>query len=406
VSVALSTPGTASNSRYLGQPQQRPPNLAPSAGLAGPFRGPYPTYGMPPRSVIQGGYVPGLQPTNHRAAAAQQAQAQSLVPQPSPAYLQQRAQSTFPFAGGLGQPQHQQSTLQQHTSNPASQLSQLQQQQQPNGPSSTQPSHLPPSSATPSISGTAPSVSSASEVGFDPNDFPALGSTPSNVTTSSTPNGSAGNGTATSYASQAGTGVLLATSSGASGASGLGLSGVSSAVGATGSTNQPRDFTPDDFPALGGQVHPQSQPQPPTVTSHPPQPSQNQDNHAHPPGLNGFQHGSDHSLQHRPPNLLGSLGNGGVPQSTPGMLNLGPTQARAVHPGFQQSQSEAEKQQHQQRVSVVVDLLAPSLRPPSPVRTATRRVRPPCVHSQSAFILNNTNRGWHLSDTDCRTTTQ
>ena len=334
-----------------GQPQQRPPNLAPNAGLAGPFRGPYPSYGMPPRSVIQGGYVPGLQPNNHRATTTQQSQSQNMVPQPSPGFLPQRGQSTFPFGGALAQTQsqHQQPTLQQHPPNP----SQLSQQQQANGSSNSQPPHLPQNTTTPSLSGTAPSVSSASEVGFDPNDFPALGSTPSNINSSSTTNGAIGNGTATSYASQAGTGVLLGTASGAGAASGTAVGGMSSAIGTAGSTNQPRDFTPDDFPALSGQVHSQTQSQAQNATSHPPPLNQNQESHPHPPGLNGFQH-SDHSQQHRQ-TLLGSLGSGVVlQQGTPGMLNLGPTQARNVHPGFQQGQAEADKQQ--QRVSVAVDV--------------------------------------------------
>jgi CCR4-NOT transcription complex subunit 2 len=50
---------------------------------------------------------------------------------------------------------------------------------------------------------------------------------------------------------------------------------------------------------------------------------------------------------------LGTLGSSVLQQATPGMLNLGPSQARNVHPGFQQGQTEAEKQQH--RVSVVID---------------------------------------------------
>lgn len=98
--------------------------------------------------------------------------------------------------------------------------------------------------------------------------------------------------------------------------------------------NQPRDFTPDDFPALGGQGSGQNQ-----------NPNQSSDHsHQPPPGLNGFHHNTmDHSSQqqqqqHRQ-NLLGSIQQPG----TPGMLNIG-AQARNVHPGFQQTQSEAEKQ--------------------------------------------------------------
>jgi CCR4-NOT transcription complex subunit 2 len=179
-------------------------------------------------------------------------------------------------------------------------------------------------------------------VGLDPNDFPALGSAPANNNNnSSSTNGNAGNGVTTSYASQAGTGVPLG------GAGGTSAGVVGSGVGGAGSgnLNQLRDFTPDDFPALGGQSHTQGQTQNPP--SHPTQQNPNQENHPHPPGLNGFQH-TDH-LQHRQ-NLLGALGGNGL---TPGMLNL--AQARSVHPGFQQGQTEAEKQQ--QRVSVAVGVL-------------------------------------------------
>ena len=284
---------------------------------------------MQPRNVnvLQGGgYVPGLQQNNHRTPA-QQAQAQSMVPQPTPTFIQQRGQSSFAFAGGLGQ--HQPSTpLQQQQQQ---QLPSQQQQHQTNGTSNTLLPHL---AQTPSL-GTAPSTSSASEVGLDPNDFPALGSTPANNNNSTNGNnGNSGGSATTSYASQAGTGVPL----GGAGGTVAGAGGISGAVGAAGNASQSRDFTPDDFPALGGQTQNQSS------ASHPPQ---NQDNHPHPPGLNGFQH-TDHSQQHRQ-NLLGALG--GVPQGTPGMLNLGPTQTRNVHPGFQQGQTEVEKQQ--QRVSLL-----------------------------------------------------
>lgn len=103
---------------------------------------------------------------------------------------------------------------------------------------------------------------------------------------------------------------------------GAGTNGGQAASGVGG--NQPRDFTPDDFPALGGQ------------TSHQQQPSQSNAD-SHPPGLNGFQQHGDQ--QHRQ-SLLGSLTGGQTPsQQQPGLLNLG--QARNVHPGFQ---VDAEKQ--------------------------------------------------------------
>lgn len=273
-----------------------------------------------------------------------------MVPQPSPGFIQQRVQSNFAFGGSLGQAQgqgqqHQQSTLlqQQHSTTPQS----SQQQQQSNGTSNSLPPHL---TQTPSLPGTAPSVSSASEVGLDPNDFPALGSTPAINNNSSSSNGNVANNVTTSYASQAGTGVLLGGATGAGvGTVGTGAGGLSGAAVGVGNS-QPRDFTPDDFPALGGQAQTQTQAQ--NASSHHLQ--QNQENHPHPPGLNGFQH-TDHSQQHRQ-TLLGSLGgSGAMGLQTPGMLNLGPAQARNVHPGFQQGQTEAEKQQ--QRVSVIVDKL-------------------------------------------------
>lgn len=217
-----------------GQPPQRPPNLGPSPGIAGSFRPPYPSnYGLAPRSVMPG------YPTapNHRA--------QSI---PSPNFLQQQRGQTYPFGGTL--------------------VSQQQQQNAPLGATNQT------NSTTPNL-GTAHSVSSASEVGLDPNDFPALGSTPSANTASNN-----ANTTTTSYASQASTAVQP---------------GV---VGQTGTTaSQTRDFTADDFPALGGNNPQQS--------------------HDHPPGINGF---SDQS--HR--------------QQQPGVLNIGPQR-------LQSFQSEAEK---------------------------------------------------------------
>ncbi|KAF9499097.1 hypothetical protein BDN71DRAFT_273754 [Pleurotus eryngii] len=256
-----------------GQPQQRPPNI-PNPALAGQFRPPYPSYGMPPRSVgvLPGSFVPGLQRTPTTP---------NVGPQASPAFIQQRAQNSFTsFPGGLGQQiqQQQQQSSQQHQH----------QQQQTNGTSNSMQTHL---SQTPSLGG-APSASSASEVGLDPNDFPALGSTPAN----SSSNGA--NGATASYASQAGTGGV----------------GTSIAPTTNGGNANQQSFTPEDFPALGGQSQTQS--------SH--------DSLPHPPGLNGFPT----SEQHRQ-NLLGSLGG------VPGVLNLSPAQARNVHPGFQESDKQS-----------------------------------------------------------------
>ncbi|KAJ3936053.1 MAG: NOT2 family protein [Lentinula lateritia] len=248
-----------------GQTQQRPPNIAPNPALAGQYRSPY-AYGLaPPRTVnvMQGGFVPGLPTNNHRAATQQTSQ--GILPPPT--FMQQRGQNNFGFGGPLGQ----------HQSVQQSQL---------NGTSNSLPPHL---SQTPSLGNSAPSVSSTSELGLDPNDFPALGSTSTNNNNGNgNNNGSVASSVTTSYASQAGTG----------------MGGSTPAISGTGGTasNQTRDFTPDDFPALGGQSQSQN----------------NQDSSLpHPPGLNGFDQ------QHRQ-NLLGTL------QGTPGMLNLGP-QGRNAH---------------------------------------------------------------------------
>lgn len=271
---------------HAGQPPQRPPSLGPNPALGGPFRTPYPTYGIPPRNVMPG--YPAL-PT-HRTT-------QNVVPQPSPNYIQQRGgQSGFPFVGGLQQQQQSQTSSQHANQNPLSHTSHQHQQppsQQGSTPTPSLPAHLQQNSA-PSL-GTAPSVSSASEVGLDPNDFPALGSTPTSLNTPSTTN-------ATSYASQAGTGAGVVGN------------------GASGATSGQRDFTADDFPALGGSGQ---------ATQQSAQAAQNAD--GHPPGLNGFQANNE---QHRQ-NLLGSLAGNG--QQQPGVLNLGQARGQA---GFQ---SEAEK---------------------------------------------------------------
>jgi CCR4-NOT transcription complex subunit 2 len=201
-------------------------------------------------------------------------------------------------------------------------------QQQPNGTQGTMSSLL----VQPSGLGGAPSVSSSNEVALDPNDFPALGSGPTNPNPSSTANGL--NSGTTSYASQAGTGVLL------TGSGGSGGNGTSSNL------HQTRDFTPDDFPALGGGINAQ-QGQGAQQQSRDGSSATNggtPDNSlSHPPGLNGFQTPEQQLRQ----NLLGPH-TPGLHQNTPGLLNLGPTH-RNVHPGFQ-GQSEAEKQQ--QRVSL------------------------------------------------------
>ncbi|KAF8267634.1 hypothetical protein EI94DRAFT_1289866 [Lactarius quietus] len=272
-----------------GQPPQRPPSLGPTTAIAGPFRGPYPTYALPPRNIVAPYPAQALQ--NHRAA-------QNLVPQPSPGgFVQPRTPGGFAFAGANPQQQQQQQQQQSQPQPSHPQLPLPPHQQQP--PTSAHPSlsHL--QSSTPSLGGaggsgggTALSVSSTSELGLDPNDFPALGATPSTATSTSNPT------PATSYASQAGTGVPPSGSTGT----------------ASGGSAQPRDFTADDFPALGGGPTPaqQQQQQQAQPTSH----------DSHPPGLGG-------------------LGN---QQQQPGLLNLGP---RAL----QSLQSESEKQRHNMKLN-------------------------------------------------------
>jgi CCR4-NOT transcription complex subunit 2 len=311
--IVICAPSSYRANFFLGQSQQRPPTLAQNPALATQFRPPFATYGMPPRNVntLQGvGYGPGLQTSGHRTPVPQSG-VQNMVSQTTPGFIQQRGQGAFGFGGGLGQSTTalQQQQLQQSSSH---------QQQQANGTSTPLPPHL---TQTPNL-GTTPAVSSASDVGLDPNDFPALGSVPANNTSISSNGNAVGGSTTTSYASQAGTGVSLGSAVGTIGGS----------IG--GSGNATRDFTPDDFPALGGQPQPQGQNQ-----------SSSHDNQSHPPGLNGF---ADPSQQHRQ-NLLGSLQPG-----TPGMLHLG--QSRNVHPGFQHGLTEAEKQQQRVRfVLLIVD---------------------------------------------------
>lgn len=282
---------------------------------------------MPPRTGLPGGtgYVPSLQPNSHRTTT-QQSQAQPLTPQVTPGFNQARGQSAYAFGGALGQ--HQPSSLlQQQQQLP----SQQQQQQAPtNGTQNMIPSlHTPPSG----LNLTA-AMTSANEVGLDPNDFPALGSTPANPNPGGSNTGS-GTGATTSYASQAGTGVLVGSSG-----------GLGTAVGNSATAAQTRDFTPDDFPALGGQSQPLQQTRDSLQNQ-----LLNQETLSHPPGLNGFQPSDQQQLRQT---LLGAHGTG-LQQGTPGMLNLGPTQSRNVHPGFQQGQSEAEKQQ--QRVRFLISQL-------------------------------------------------
>jgi len=210
-------------------PPQRPPSLGPAPGIGGPFRGPYPTYALPPWNIVPGYPAPGLQ--NHCTT-------QNLVPRPAPCGFVQPRTPGFPF--GSTNPHQQQSQSQ-----PSHPQLPLPPHQQPQPPTSVHPSlsHL--QSVTPSIGaggstgggGTAPSVSSTSELSLDPNDFPVLGATPSTTTSTSNPT------PATSYASQAGTGLSPSGSNG----------------GASRGPALPRDFTADDFPALSGGPPPSQQ---------------------------------------------------------------------------------------------------------------------------------------------------
>lgn len=255
-----------------GQPPQRPPNLGQAQGLA--FRGPYPSaaaFGMPPRNALQQQTFQGI-PGSHRTPG------QNMV-LPSPNFMQQRGQSGYPFgASTAAQQSHQQqqqqqqlqSTLQQaHSSLP------LGQQQQSSAGVLQQ--HLQASNLA-----NAQSTTPANDGGLDPNDFPALGSAPVN-STSGVSTSSPATTLASSYASQAGTGAS---------ASGQTQNHTQSNAAASGTSNQTRDFTPDDFPALGGQQASNQQ-----------QPSQTQQqgvqDTSHPPGLNGFE-----QRQPMPPGMI------------------------------------------------------------------------------------------------------
>ncbi|GJJ15507.1 hypothetical protein Clacol_009785 [Clathrus columnatus] len=272
-----------------GQQPQRPPNLGPTTNM-GSFRGPFQqTYGLPPRGVIQG--YPPMQ--NHRA--------QGLVMQPSPGFIQRgsvgsNTGNAFNFAGNLQQQQPQATTQQSvpahhHSQQPTSSLQQ-QPPPHPPQPSQTQTQSLlsvPPHLAQHgSSSGNAPNSNDAA---LDPNDFPALGF-------SSTPNvTSASAGTTSlhsSYATQA------APSS-------------QNIVNGGQSVQAARDFSPDDFPALGGPTQAQQQHQgtphsqdSSTVSQQQQQQQPPQSLQQHPPGLNGFQN-SDQSQAHRQSLLTGSL---------------------------------------------------------------------------------------------------
>ena len=225
--------------------------------------------------------MPGYPVANHRA--------QNIVSQPTPSYIQRSQQNSgYPFQTGLAsQQQTQQQQQQQH---PPLQHPQPSQQPQQSANSSNL---LPPNSTTPNL-GTNHSVSSASEVGLDPNDFPALGSTPATNSTSNQTSLAQNN--TTSYATQAG-----------------GATGTGSGNTQSGTTS----LTAEDFPALGG-----------SQTTHQPSQSQPQlHDLPHPPGLNGFN-----DQNHRP-GIISGITPGA---QQPGVLNIG---QQRLH----QFQSEADK---------------------------------------------------------------
>lgn len=261
------------NISLSGQPPQRPPNLGPAQGLGGaPFRSPYPTaYSLPPGGGLRQGF-PGLT-SGHRTPG------QNMVLQ-SPGFIQQRGQTSYPFGTSL-QPHP---PAQAHPTNQTSLgHSQAQQPPQPSSATTTSsslPPHLQSGGGAPGL-GNTQSGSSGGDVALDPNDFPALGSGSTGA------NGGAGAAGATSspvttlassYASQAGTGGASA--------------GQSVSTGTTGNANGPRDFTPDDFPALGGQSSTQQS------TQSQSQSNQAEGNASHPPGLNGFENRQQPGLIH------------------------------------------------------------------------------------------------------------
>lgn len=226
-------------------------------------------------------------PTNYPSLPSHRAQ--GIVPQPTPNYIQRSQQNSgYPFPAGLaGQTQQQQ----QHP--PLQHPQPSQQPQQPTNSSNL----FPPNSTTPNL-GTNHSTSSASEV-LDPNDFPALGSTPATNSTSNQT--SVTQNSTTSYATQASGTTVTASGNAPGGTTGL---------------------TEEDFPALGGSQTTQ-------------QTSQNQSQHhdpPHPPGLNGF------TEQNHRPGIISGITPG---TQQPGVLNVG---QQRLH----QFQSEADK-----RVSLV-----------------------------------------------------
>lgn len=239
-----------------------------------------------------------------------------MVP-PTPGFMQQRTAGAYPFGGTtMAQQQQQHQTQQQQQHQQHSLQQQLGQQQQQQGAigttgSGSLPPHLQGMAGAPGL-GNAQSGSSTSEAALDPNDFPALGSTSGTGSGGTGANSTSSPVTtlASSYASQAGTGLTPAS--------------VSSGSQGGGSASQARDFTADDFPALGGQ----SQSNATQGTN-----SSAAQDASHPPGLNGLSSQGD---QHRQ-NMLGALqGTGQHP--TPGVLNLSAQQR-----GMQQQPSEADK---------------------------------------------------------------
>lgn len=227
---------------------------------------------MPPRNALQQQTFQGI-PGNHRTPG------QNMV-LPSPNFMQQRGQTGYPFGASTAaqqphqQQQQQQQQLQSTHQQSHSSLPLGQQQQSAAG---VLQQHLQASNLA-----NAQSNTPTNDGGLDPNDFPALGSAPVN-TNSGVAVSSPATTLASSYASQAGTGGT---------ASGQPQNHTQNNAIASGASNQPRDFTPDDFPALGGQQ-----------TSSQQQQSQSQQQSlqdtSHPPGLNGFE-----QRQPMPPGMI------------------------------------------------------------------------------------------------------
>jgi len=120
----------------------------------------------------------------------------------------------------------------------------------------------------------------------------------------------------------------------------LGAGGASGIGGST-TASQTRDFTAEDFPALGGQG--QSGQSRDVVANH------SAFNTLIVYGVFKGIFGIEQTQGQIRQNLLASHGPT-MQQGTPGLLNLSGTQSRNVHPGFQQPTPDVEKQHQRERV--------------------------------------------------------